>query len=109
MLVYSVYLLLEELFMDKHFTLFPMKDPDTLDHVFLISNRSDDVIGTVNIRSYEKDLIPDVQGLFCGLSSVEVQDILTNFVAMAEKTAEYDKCGQSYYNAKRILKNKDFS
>jgi hypothetical protein len=95
--------------MDKHFTLFPMKDPDSLDHEFLISNRSDDVIGIVKIRSYEKDLIPDVQGLFCGLSSTELQDILIEFVKMAEKTAEYDKCGQSYYNAKRILKNKDSS
>jgi hypothetical protein len=38
------------------------------------------------------------------LTENELSDIIFNFVRICEKTAEYDKCGESYYVAKRWIK-----
>jgi hypothetical protein len=91
--------------MDRHLTLFPYNNQDTTDHCFLISNRSDDVLGIVNLRCYEKGFIPDLQTLVGGLSANELRSIVSEFVRVCEKDAEYDKVGQSYYAAKNWLKN----
>ena len=78
----------------------------TLEKEYLISNASDDVLGTIQLRDYhKKDIFPSIQKLFCNISGEELEDILSVFTELMERTAEWDKHGQSYYIAKQALRN----
>lgn len=95
----------EEWLMDNHYFLVPYNEEKDTEKHFLISNCQDDVIETVAIRCYNKEHIPEIKGLLNRISFSELKDIMENFIRICEKDQEFDKVGESYYIAKRWIRN----